>query len=209
MPRTREAIQEGKYEPATVMSGPGRQPESSTPAVAVKVPRSPCESAVLIALSVATARRRGRNLTRAERKGHRGIEELDLRLHLLEVRAAQLSTRAEEIDEGAELQAIGAEDGLVGALRGLDEGAGHVEPPEAQPYVRVCLPDLADGLIASRRELLLGGSPLGLRQLHLALARSALEELPLQAQPCPVPGFRHVAVVTAAARRAEHCPRYL
>src|SRR5258705_2141351 len=101
MPRTREAIQEGKYEPATVMSGPGRQPESSTPAVAVKVPRSPCESAVLIALSVATARRRGRDLTPAERQGHRSIEELEHRLHLPVVGAAPLSTRAQEIYQGA------------------------------------------------------------------------------------------------------------
>src|SRR6266705_379724 len=101
-PTTRDAIQDGKYEPATVMSGPWRQPERVT---GIRMPRAraPEQSSKAAAcpwfscLSAGAAGSRGRHLARAEREGHRGIEDLDLRLHLLEARAAQLSARGEEI----------------------------------------------------------------------------------------------------------------
>src|SRR5215472_5549630 len=46
-PSTRQAIQDGKCEPATVMSGPGRQPAKAVPAATITAPpaRQPAERA--------------------------------------------------------------------------------------------------------------------------------------------------------------------
>src|SRR5215813_12125516 len=195
-PITSASIHDGKYEPATVMSGPGRQPETAAPATAIATARTRRPRArepakcltrsTRMSATVLAARRRLRDLARTERERHRGVEQLELRLDLLKVRPAQLSARREEVDEGPEPEAIGPKDRLVGALRSLDERARDVESPKAEPHVGVRLPHLIDRPIARRRYLLLGGAPLRLGELHLALTGSALEELPFQVQSRPV-----------------------
>src|SRR5262245_21330486 len=195
MPSTSASIQDGKYEPATVMSGPGRQPGTAAPAAMVEAARTrqprerePGESVLTGRTSaiILAARSRLGDFARAEGEGHGSVEQLDLGLDLLKARPAQLSARREEIDQGPESQTVRAKVRLVRALRGLDERARHVETTEAEARVGVRLPDLVDRPIARRRYLLLGGAPLCLGKLHLALPGSTLEERPFQAQSRPV-----------------------
>src|SRR5215470_4439271 len=110
-PTTREAIQEGKYEPATVMSGPGRQPDRTAQPTAAMAPRSPClfqptGSLPMPALAVRGPGRGGPALARAEGKRHRGIEQLQLGVHFLKAGAAQLASRCQEIHESAQAETI-------------------------------------------------------------------------------------------------------
>src|SRR5262252_1906321 len=186
-PTTREAIQEGKYEPATVMSAPRPQPVSRTLTAATLAPRSPGRVqrtwSLLIRLTAGGPGRGRPVLARAEGKRHRGVEQLQLRIDFLKAGAAQLAPRGKEIHESPQAEAIGPQGSLVRALRGLDHGGRHVESPEAEAHVRIGLPDVVDCPIASRGDFLLGGSPLSFGELHLAGAGAALEELPFEAQP--------------------------
>src|SRR5262252_8991334 len=204
-PTTREAIQEGKYEPATVMSAPRPQPVSRTLTAATLAPRSPGRVqrtwSLLIRLTAGGPGRGRPVLARAEGKRHRGVEQLQLRIDFLKAGAAQLAPRGKEIHESPQAEAIGPQGSLVRALRGLDHGGRHVEPPEAETHVRIGLPDVIDCPIASRGDFLLCGSPLRLSKLHLACARPSLEELPFETQP---PSIRRLPCVEPASVLAAH-----
>src|SRR4029453_636577 len=73
---------------------------------------------------------------------------------------------------------------FVGFLRGIHERRGNIEPPNCEPDVRVRLPYIPDGFIASRRHLIFRRPAFGLREFHLSLSGPTLEEVPLQKEPC-------------------------
>src|SRR5262249_14091138 len=159
MPIAAQSIHEGKNDPMTLICGP---------------------TASLLSLR----RRAGvRALPRGEREGRRGVQQLDLRIELDEARTTELAPGGEEVGERAEAQTIGSERILVRELRCLDQSRGDVEAAEGKLDVGVGLPDLADGAVARRRDLILGGPTRRFGQLDAALTGSAIEELPLEEQP--------------------------
>src|SRR5262245_15951969 len=116
-PTTREAIQEGKYEPATVMSAPRPQPVRMTPTAATRALRRPGPVqrtwSSLIPLTAGRPGRGGPALARVEGKRHRGIEQLQLGVHFLKAGAAELASRRQEIHEGTQAETIRPEGSLV------------------------------------------------------------------------------------------------
>ena len=79
---------------------------------------------------------------------------------------------------------------LVRLLRGVHQRGRDVEAPERELDVGVRLPDLADGAVARRRDLVLGGPTRRFGQLDPALTRSAVEDLPFERQADAVAGLR-------------------
>ena len=74
-------------------------------------------------------------------------------------------------------------------MRGVQQRGRDVEPPEGELDIGVRLPDFADGPVAGRGDLILGGAPLRFGDLDPAPTRSAVEDFPFEEQSDPVAGL--------------------
>src|SRR5262245_61763436 len=119
-----------------------------------------------------------------KRKRCRSIEQLNLGVQLHEPGATQLAPSGQKIYQRIETSTVRFQRGLVGTLGSIHQRRRNVKATYGEPDVRVCLPHVPNSLVAGSCYFCFRRPTLGLSEFDLSLGGPALEEVPLQKEPC-------------------------